>query len=47
MENQLEKLIYKYALLNAVKHKGHAQRGAVVGVIMASHPKLEVMHKKL
>ena len=38
MEDQLEKLIYKYALLNAVKHKGHAQRGAVVGVIMASHP---------
>jgi glutamyl-tRNA synthetase len=38
MEDQLKKLIYKYSLLNAVKHKGHAQHGAVVGVIMGSHP---------
>ena len=38
MDDQLKKLIYKYTLLNAVKHKGHAQSGAVVGVIMASHP---------
>lgn len=35
-----EKLIYKYALLNAVKHKGSAQSGAVVGVIMGNHPEL-------
>jgi glutamyl-tRNA synthetase len=35
-----EKLIYKYALLNAVKHKGSAQNGAVVGVIMGNHPEL-------
>lgn len=35
-----QKLIYKYALLNAVKHKGSAQSGAVVGVIMGSHPEL-------
>lgn len=35
-----EKIIYKHALLNAVQHKGSAQSGAVVGVIMGSHPEL-------
>lgn len=38
MEEQLKELLFKYALLNAVQHKGHAQSGAVIGVIMASHP---------
>jgi glutamyl-tRNA synthetase len=47
MEDQLKKLIYKYALLNAVKHKGHAQRGAVVGVIMASHPEFRSEAQKV
>jgi glutamyl-tRNA synthetase len=42
-----EKLIYKYALLNAVKHKGSAQSGAVVGVIMGSHPELRKESKKV
>jgi glutamyl-tRNA synthetase len=42
-----EKLIYKYALLNAVKHKGSAQNGAVVGVIMGSHPELRKDSKKI
>lgn len=42
-----EKLIYKYALLNAVKHKGSAQSGAVVGVIMGSHPELRKESKKI
>lgn len=42
-----EKLIYKYALLNAVKHKGSAQNGAVVGVIMGSHPELRKDSKKV
>jgi glutamyl-tRNA synthetase len=42
-----EKLIYKYALLNAVKHKGSAQSGAVVGVIMGSHPELRKDSKKI
>jgi len=47
MEDQLKKLIYKYALLNAVKHKGHAERGAVVGVIMASHPEFRSEAQKV
>ncbi len=37
---ETQKLIFKYTLLNAVKHKGQAQSGAVVGVIMGSHPEL-------
>lgn len=40
MEDQVKELLYKYALLNAVKHKGEAQSGAVVGVVMGSHPEL-------
>ena len=43
----VEKLIYKYALLNAVKHKGSAQSGAVVGVIMGSHPDLREEGKRI
>ena len=42
-----EKLIYKYALLNAVKHKGSAQSGAVVGVVMGSHPELRKDSKEI
>lgn len=34
----LKNLVYKYALQNAVKHKGTAQNGAVIGMIMSSHP---------
>ncbi|MGF7118208.1 glutamate--tRNA ligase [Methanobacterium oryzae] len=37
MEN-LKDIAYKYALQNAVKHKGAAQNGAVIGSIMSSHP---------
>ncbi len=37
MEN-LKELARKYALQNAVKHKGKAQNGAVMGSIMSSHP---------
>ena len=47
MEDTLKELLYKYALLNAVKHKGQAQNGAVVGVIMASHPKFRSEAKKV
>jgi len=36
--NDLNRLVYKYALINAVKHKGMAQDGAVVGAIMSLHP---------
>lgn len=42
-----ENLIYKYALLNAVKHKGSAKNGAVVGVIMGNHPELRKDAQKI
>jgi glutamyl-tRNA synthetase len=47
MEDHLKELIYKYTLLNAVKHNGHAQSGAVVGVIMASHPEFRSEAQKV
>lgn len=34
----LKNIAYKYALQNAVKHKGTAQNGAVIGMIMSYHP---------
>ncbi|MEN4007189.1 MAG: glutamate--tRNA ligase [Methanobacteriaceae archaeon] len=34
----LKDIAYKHALQNAVKHKGTAQNGAVIGMIMSSHP---------
>lgn len=37
-KEDIQALIYKYTLINATKHKGKAQRGAVVGVLMGSHP---------
>ena len=43
----LEKTIYKYALLNAVKHKGNANPGAVMGAIMSSEPDLRKDAKKI
>ncbi len=47
MRDHLKELLYNYALLNAIKHKGHAQRGAVVGVIMASHPEFRSEAQKV
>jgi glutamyl-tRNA synthetase len=35
--SELEDLLYKYALTNAVKHNGKAQIGAVIGSIMSLH----------
>jgi glutamyl-tRNA synthetase len=46
MEN-LNDLAYKYALQNAVKHKGKAQNGAVMGIIMSSHPEFRKDAKKV
>lgn len=38
--NDLKSLVYQHALINAVKHKGKANQGAVIGSIMASNPEL-------
>ncbi|MGZ7069764.1 MAG: glutamate--tRNA ligase [Methanobacterium sp.] len=46
MEN-LKDLAYKYALQNAVKHKGKAQNGAVMGSIMSSHPEYRKQAKEV
>ena len=37
---KLEKLVKKYALANAVNHRGQAQTGAVMGLVMSKHPEL-------
>lgn len=36
--DRLKKLIKKQALINATSHKGQAQPGAVMGMIMGNHP---------
>ncbi|MGL6298117.1 MAG: glutamate--tRNA ligase, partial [Methanobacteriaceae archaeon] len=38
--DEMEKTIYKYALLNAIKFKGNANPGAVIGSIMSSESEL-------
>ncbi|MBZ9571556.1 glutamate--tRNA ligase [Methanobrevibacter sp. TMH8] len=45
--DELEKTIYKYALLNAIKHKGNGNPGAVMGAIMSSEPDLRKDAKKI
>ena len=35
---KLEELVRKQALINAAKHGGQAQPGAVIGMIMSGHP---------
>ncbi|KZX15115.1 glutamine--tRNA ligase [Methanobrevibacter cuticularis] len=45
--DELEKTIYKYVLLNAVKHKGNANPGAVIGAIMSNEPELRKEAKKI
>lgn len=47
VKDDILELLYKYALLNAVKHKGQAQSGAVVGVVMGSHPELRKESQKI
>jgi len=46
MDN-LENTVYKYALLNAVKHNGSANPGAVMGAIMSSESELRKDAKKI
>lgn len=45
--NDLEKIIYKHALLNAAKHKGSANPGAVMGSIMSNEPELRNKAKEI
>jgi glutamyl-tRNA synthetase len=45
--DELEKTIYKYALLNAAQHKGSANPKAVMGSIMSNEPDLRKDAKKI
>jgi len=45
--NNLEEIIYKHTLINAVKHKGKASNGAVMGSVMATHAELRSESKKI
>ncbi len=45
--NDLEEIVYKHALLNAAKHKGSANPGAVMGSIMANEPELRSKAKEI
>ncbi|MBC7119762.1 MAG: glutamate--tRNA ligase, partial [Methanobacteriaceae archaeon] len=43
----LEEIIYKYALINAVKHKGKAMDKAVIGAVMSNEPQLRKKAQKV
>lgn len=45
--NDLEKIVFKHALLNAAKHKGSANPGAVIGSIMANEEELRSKAKEI
>ena len=45
--NDLEKIVFKHALLNAAKHKGSANPGAVMGSIMSNEPELRSKAKEI
>lgn len=45
--NDLEKIVFKYVLLNAAKHKGSANPGAVIGSIMANEEELRSKAKEI
>ena len=46
-EAEIERLIRKFALLNAVKHSGKAQNGAVIGKVLAEKPELRTKAKEI
>ena len=45
--NDLDELVYKHALLNAAKHKGSANPGAVIGSIMSQEAELRSRAKEV
>ncbi|MEM2263552.1 MAG: glutamate--tRNA ligase family protein, partial [Candidatus Bathyarchaeia archaeon] len=44
---ELEELIRKFALINAVKHDGRAQPGPVIGKVLAERPELRTKAKEI
>src|SRR3989339_635320 len=47
MEQSLKSAITKYALQNAVKYKGKANIGAVIGKVLAENPDLKDKAKEI
>ncbi|MCH1770594.1 MULTISPECIES: glutamate--tRNA ligase [Metallosphaera] len=47
MTMELEEIVYKYALWNAVKHNGQAQVGPVVSKVFAERPELKANAKEV
>ena len=45
--DELEEIVFKHALMNAAKHKGSANPGAVMGSIMSSEPELRPRAKEI
>ena len=45
--DELEEIIYRHALLNAAKHKGNANPGAVMGSIMSNEAELRSRAKEI
>jgi glutamyl-tRNA synthetase len=45
--SNLEEIVYKHALINAVKHKGKASNGAIMGSVMATHAELRSEAKNI
>ena len=45
--DELEEIVFKHALLNAAKHKGSANPGAVMGSIMSNEPELRPRAKEI
>ncbi|MDR2545705.1 MAG: glutamate--tRNA ligase [Methanobrevibacter sp.] len=45
--SDLEKIVYEYGLLNAKKHNGKANPGAVIGSIMSAHSELRSKAKEI
>jgi glutamyl-tRNA synthetase len=47
LSKELEELIRKFALLNAIKHDGKAQTGPVIGKVLAEKPELRTKVKEI
>jgi len=47
LSKELEELIRKFALLNAIKHDGKAQTGSVIGKVLAEKPELRTKVKEI
>ncbi|QUH23951.1 glutamate--tRNA ligase [Methanobacterium alkalithermotolerans] len=45
--SNMERVVYQHALINAIKHKGKANQGAVIGSIMSSQPDLRKEAKEI